>query len=743
MRKIITAGFMIISIFCGILFNAGLPVSNNIVFDELSPSMQDAIIYVQNNPAPSLTVSFSHQQYFYDETICLSISASHPDAKIYYTTNGSTPTQASKQFDNPLNFVAEEAVKCIVLKAFAINGTEQSPVLTHSFFIGQKIDERFSTYVFSVSSDPDGLYGYHRGILVPGKIYDDYMAQTPEADLLDPWNRPANYAMHGREWERPIYIEAFTQDGKRVVAQNAGMRVHGAATRVYQQKSLRLIARKEYEPDAGKFNYNFFGDYLNSEVYAKPIMSYDTLILRNDGNDFSAGRLRTPLASSIAHEAGFPAVSPLAAAAVFINGEYYGYATLNVRINEQFLQDVYNVPGRDFEIVDGGSSRVFTDDENTAEAFNQLLKYANDGFDDSEMLILDDFFDLENLLFYYAFMAYIGKSDWPDANMQIWRYTGPADPDYPIDELDGRWRFLMWDLENSMHYNELSSPDTASLHSLIEERSPILQALLQRPEYAEKFANNLCDLMSDHFSVTNTLRVIQELNDMGLQEQQESLLLYGSSYESFLQKREQVIAFIEQRPQYILAELRELFGFNETYRITSDGSAKINTINGNAGVYFIENSVPVSPVLEKGHVFDHWLVNGEKRYAEDLLISFRDADVNGTVYVQLVTREAFSPLFFVNTYDTGDLFGFTMTNPTDSIQNTQGLYLSDNIDDLKKWAFPSLNIRAGSTWEFVGRNSTSIDSLLKIGLNFNPRYGEVVFLSNEEGIILDYIVMKP
>jgi hypothetical protein len=179
------------------------------------------------------------------------------------------------------------------------------------------------------------------------------------------------------------------------------------------------------------------------------------------------------------------------------------------------------------------------------------------------------------------------------------------------------------------------------------------------------------------------------------------------------------------------------------YRITTDGTAKINTLNGNEGQYFIENRVPVYPILEKGQVFDHWLVNGERRDEEELRVSYADADASGTVYVQCLAREEFPPLFFLDTYDSEDICGFTMYNPTEVTQNTRGLYLSDDLDDLQKWQFPNLNIRPGAVWEFVGSSSTSYDALLKVGLNFNPRYGEVVFLSNEEGDILDWMAVTP
>jgi hypothetical protein len=107
-----------------------------------------------------------------------------------------------------------------------------------------------------------------------------------------------------------------------------------------------------------------------------------------------------------------------------------------------------------------------------------------------------------------------------------------------------------------------------------------------------------------------------------------------------------------------------------------------------------------------------------------------------------VTQLEIPPLLFIDTFDDGELFGFDMHNPTDTVQNTQSLFLSDNVNNLKKWQFPVLNIRPGSSMRFVGRSSTSPDALFMIALNFNPRHGETIFLSNEEGVILDYILMK-
>jgi hypothetical protein len=617
--------------------------------------------------------------------------------------------------------------------------------------------------VFSLSTDAHNLYDHQYGILVPGIVYDDFMAENPDTEWAV-WHRHANYNRHGREWERPVFVEAFTQGGERVIQQSAGLRVHGGATRYFPQKSLRLIARREYEPEAGRFRYPFWGDYLSAEHFERPILSYDTLILRNDGNDYLYGRIRTPLVSRIAQEAGFSTVSPQTAAAVFVNGEYYGFAWLNVQINEQFLEDLYGAPQRAFDIIDGGSSWVSTDDENIRAEFTQLLEWAKQGFTDNNIQHVKRFFDVDNLLLYYAIQTYVGNYDWPGGNIDIWRYTGTVDADNPIKELDGRWRFILYDIDLSLGIEWFSHAGIAqrsahhsvsTIHNLTNGKtSPIFEALLKRPEYAEQFANYLCDMAAGHFSVQNVRRVIQDLSDASIQELGNStiygvksgsttvnLMLEIREVSALVGEHEKVVSYVEQRPDYIFDELREIFGYTGMYRIVSDGTGKINTLNVNEGCYFIENRVPITPVLARGQVFDYWLINGEKRYEKELLVSSQDADADGVVYVQFVSRQELPPLFFKETYDTGDLFGFTMYNPTDKVQNTQGLYLSNNANILKKWQFPNLNIQPGSTWEFIGRNSVSLDSLLKIGLNFNPRYGEVIFLSDENGVILDYIIM--
>lgn len=736
MRNWIVISLIVIVLICGITINntsIKLVSEATDLYINIPETLLDDLLYVQDYKitsegtslpeVPLIDIYFSHEDFFYGYTINISIKASDPEAIIYYTTDGSNPTADSEIYIHPIELIAEDTINCTVIKAIAINNASNSSILTHSYFVGLDIADRFSTYVFSISSEADGLYGQN-GILVAGNVEQNADNQ-------------ANYFQRGIEWERMAYVEAFTEKGERIISQNSGIRVHGTSSRAASQKSLRIIARQRYETGVGKFHYDFFYNHPTT------VNKYDTLILRNTRGDST--KLRDPLVSWIAYEAGYLMGSPASAAVVFINGEYYGYTILMGRFNEQYLNDLYKAPQQSFEILDGGNYGLpDIADEKTKKDFYRLVRFTESyGFLSISMTrLLHDFFDVDNLLFYYAIQLYAANNDWPDNNIKIWRYTGTMNANGLANELDGRWRFILNDLDATLYSGRRNPPNAKKItEHLNSGRNPILKAMLKKSKFAEIFANYICDLAGEHFSIQNVNRILNILDDMNLKEQ-----MVRRDSDELLEYREPLNYFIAHRADYILDELRELFGYTEMYCIISDGTAKINSLNGYEGRYFIENTVPVTPVLKRGQAFDYWLVNGEKRYNEDLRISVKDTDCEGVVFVNLITRDKTSaemlPLVFSDTYDNDDLFGFTMLNPNNITLNMRGYYLSDDIDNLKRWAFPSLNVRQQNTLEFVGRNATSYDSLLKIGLNFNPRQGEIIYLSNENGDILDYIEMR-
>ena len=153
---------------------------------------------------------------------------------IYYTLDGSIPTLDSLLYEGAITMQASEEVQSCVIRASTYD--EESgvwgEVFTRTYFYAEKletIEDRFSTYVVCLTSDPYNLYDYEYGIMVEGKIRDDYRNSTEY--ISDKLTQPANFTQKGRDWERDVYVEILSPDGDVLISQNAGIRIFGNAGR--------------------------------------------------------------------------------------------------------------------------------------------------------------------------------------------------------------------------------------------------------------------------------------------------------------------------------------------------------------------------------------------------------------------------------------------------------------------------------------------------------------------------------
>lgn len=157
-----------------------------------------------------------------------------------------------------------------------------------------------------------------------GKLRREYIEENGilDASGVHP-TRPANFNMRGREAERPVFVEVIDQNGQPVLAQNAGLRVVGGYPRgLWENKSLRIYARKVYEPQMeGSFNYDFFQGKASRD--GVPITKFKRLTLRGVENASSVALPR----DVVAHDMVDALLDTQKArpAAVFLNGEYYSY----------------------------------------------------------------------------------------------------------------------------------------------------------------------------------------------------------------------------------------------------------------------------------------------------------------------------------------------------------------------------------------------------------------------------------
>jgi hypothetical protein len=707
-------------------------------------------------PADSVAkLAFSHTGHFYEEAIDVAIITSVPDAAVYYTTDGSEPKaggERTKLYTEPVSFLmplARGGMNIVTLKAIAVSGESVSRPLVHTYFLGKDVFDRFDTPVFSLSTNSEYLYDYDSGILVTGRLRDDFIRDNPRKNIEPP--DPANFNWRGREGERPIHVEVFEPDGRRVVAQAAGVRVHGGWSRAESQKSLRLIARNEYEPGWGKFHYDFFpGDNIE-DGFNTPLVKYDQLVLRNGANDRSFGMLRHEVGSVLARRAGIRASTPVRAAAVFLNGEYHGFAWINVGLNAQYLQDVYQAPARDFQIVGNGERWIATDDPKDRADTEYLNSfYTKDMTDEAVFEEFKSLVDIDDLMLYYAYQTYMGNHDWPNNNLKRWRYTGPWEEGM-APELDGRWRYIIFDLDWTLGlYEDPPNPNKPTFREMMNTGngrfSHMLNALFARQDMIDLFSLYMCDIAANIVTEENVRAVTQQLYGEALNEIRAAFgagkYAHWVSEWSVENNHNNMLRVARGRTAYAHKALRDHFGFDEEmFDVTvTGGEAVIGTQTGTSSRYFNHLTVPVKPSLPRYEVFDRWVVNGNTIYDEEIFVSVADAR-NGTVRLELVTRYEYPPLAFSSAYGSSKENGCVLYNPGQTETRTEGFYLTNDLSNPFQWALPGARVAPGGMLELAGKGSNGPNDLHRIRMGFNARQGRMLYLCGPDGSVIDSITV--
>ncbi len=709
-------------------------------------------------------VTFSHEATFYAENIAVELKAQN-GAKIYYTTDGSDPTVDDRNlYVQPIEINAGPEVRATTIKAISVTAEETSKIHTRSFVTGADVEERFSedTLVFVLSTDPYNLYDYEYGIAVPGKIYDDYVAAHPGEEI--PYNAPGNYYMSGREAERDMYVEVFESDGDNVISQAAGARVVGGYSRVVDQKSFKLIARKEYDPENGKFKYAFFEDAVDEN--GEPIEEFDRIVLRNGANDREFAGVRDELSQQLAQDYGFPCIQNTTPCAVFLNGEYYGYSWLHENFNESYLETQFGGNKEQYGIIENIEVPDLEELEEEGEVPSEALLdylamceyYEKDLTDDKVFAELCELVDIENLMQYYCLQVFTANRDWPGNNFKAYRYYPAEGEEITSKHMDGKWRFLFFDVEYGwgLYGNGFKDRTLSDLLSgrHMSGESKALQALLKRDDMQDLFANTMCDIMAYAFSTEHINEVLDDLLLASDPEQLYALELGITSdwarTRNFEESRQQIRDFAEHRATCVISDMRANFGYLDamyTVSASATGGADIylnsQKDNGNVvyGTYFTQCAVTLRAEVYDGYRFVKWVVNGREFDTPEVRVPY-GFSTDGKVYAQLYTEkeELHGAPIRISEICTDEGAGWIkLYNPNAEDVDIGGLYMSDDTATPNEWAVPSHIIPAGKELLIVMKNNKTQEALMQIQANFSLKNRETLCLADKDGNIISEV----
>ena len=513
-------------------------------------------------------ILFSKASGFYEDEFYLKIYA--PSKEVYYTLDGSEPTRNSAKYESAIliddasnhentnsmredfstGFLLEEPVyevpnylidKCTILKvAYYDEEGNRSRTEERVYFVNFEEKTGYEDInIISITSDPKNLFGEEEGIYVLGETYQKFLLDGSEEEKARDWCFwAANYRNHGRSWEREANITVFDTDRENVLTQKVGIRTQGGASRGYYPKSLNIYARDEYGDN--RLRYDFWG----TGYYPK------RMTLSSGGND-NRGKMMDRLVSELVKESDFCTMN-YEPYILFLNGEYWGFYYLTEKYDEQYLEHYYDVNRDNVIIVKNDSVEVGTDTD--AVLYAEMLAFV----ENADMTVEANYqsacayLDMQSLIEYFATEIYIARElDWPSSNYALWRVREPGTQEYE----DGKWRWLLFDVNTSALNEELIEHDTLAY---ARRKSKLFENLWNNQQFRNSFAKTILEMSETIFRKDLMIQKISEYEAlMYTPVQKHHQRFFGKAFEGKYPTATSIRNFVDKRADYIPIMLEE------------------------------------------------------------------------------------------------------------------------------------------------------------------------------------------
>ncbi len=638
-------------------------------------------------------------------------------------------------------------------------GKISSPTVTSSYFIDTATAPSYSVPVISISTSEDNLFDYYKGIHVPGKLYYD---NAPAGGY---WPKiTANYTQKGINWERPAVFEYFSENGKREINQNVGIRIAGNVSRGWGRKSFRVYARKEYD-SKNKLEYPFFKGLKKMGNPNQHLDEFKRITVRNSGTYWAEQIFRDAFAQFSFEHIGLD-IQKFSPSVVFVNGEYWGVMNVRQRYDNKYLKSHYDVNEEDVVIIDGSSGSV-----NTGLVADSIQYLSMRNFVKNEDMSIQNNYDsartlmdVENFAALFMAQIYINNSDWLSNNRKCWRKrTNAYTPGTPYGH-DGRYRWFVFDLDHGYKF-----PDEDRLDIVLNTSggSTIFKGLLENDGFKKYWINLLADNMNTSFLSARLISVLHDLNNIYDPEIPEHKNRWGSMWNNNSTQEMEDFAF--QRPfymrQFIVSQFAEVIDTALIFLNVFNGvggNIKINTIviDENTvgltgapypwyGIYFKGVPVDLLAVPAAGYKFSEWMGTGLTN--DSLTVDFSADTLLTAVFVPVDTIKnlCINELLSKNSSVIQDEFGeyddFIELYNNDTIPvNIAGLFLSDSPENKTKFKISDAvsQIAAGGFALFWADND-SLQGVYHTNFNLDGE-GDVLSLYQIVGsdtLLLDSVVI--
>jgi len=601
---------------------------------------------VEGTPTFSLKSGF-----YYKKNLLLEIFSSDPKAEIFYTTDGSIPTVNSFKYTNGIllknrteadnvlsaktkissdgDLIPSVKVKKInVIRAIAkLSNGKLSDIANGSFFVGIDREENYGNLpIISMITDPANLFDYEKGIYCLGKRYDDWIAENPSRKYYPAYQVEGNFSNRGKEAERPAYVEYFpSKTNATAFAENLGIRIMGAATRTYYQKSFHFTFREEY----GKKNlkYEVIPNNLRDDGKGN-VKKYKSFNVRNGGNDTEYSKLRDKVLQDLISNRDSIQTQQSDYAILFIDGEYWGVYVICENYSDNHIANNYNIDNENVIIIKKEKVEAGLDSDLdiykefktfiTTTDFSEKLNYEK----------LKEIIDVESFAWYYAFNTYIENKDgiFQGGNWAMWRVREPLSN---VKHADGKWRMMVYDSEYSTGlYGNGEGYNSINISNVLKYNQSNFGALtfvslMKNKNFKNLYINALSDIVNIDFESSKVSEYIYSLSSILTPLMKDQIERFGPMHGRnnptgyFTNQVNIFDRWLSSRHNYFMDGLSNIFGFERAVSVTvTSNDFKLGSfiINNGwkvfnekfTGSYFKENILYITAKPTEGKSFVYW-----------------------------------------------------------------------------------------------------------------------------------------
>lgn len=420
---------------------------------------------------------------------------------IYYTLDGSEPTTNSKVYSSPIILS-----KTTVIRAMSYeDGKKTSEVITGSYII----NENHTIPVLSISLAPSDF----NSVLGAGAS-----SLTKQA-----------------------HAELYEEDGSFSI--DCGIKLFGGSTRYINKKSFALKFSSKYGEN--ELEYRVFDN--------RDATTYKSLVIRSGSQDSAYSMIRDELATSIMDDYGTVDVQAYKPVILYVNGDYWGIYFLREKVDEDFVQNHYDVDGDKSNII-----RVDGEVKYGSRDFYLKLLYFVGNHDMSKKENYEEvkkMLDIENYIDFWIGELYTTNND--IVNLRYFNNT-------ELD--DGRIKMIFYDFDFAFynyHLDYLSwmvSPSGLSNHGY---NNTILRGLMNNKEFRQLFVERLSYNLNNVWSDENVMNRYKELKALIEPEMKRNQKRWGNSMDTWNKECEYLETYIKKRRSYLLNSVQKYFGLSD------------------------------------------------------------------------------------------------------------------------------------------------------------------------------------